>query len=355
MASASPGNSPCIGGRRRSDPVSGVSPSRGHPQSGRSLSSGQERSPALGQESARSPTLGQESGRFPSIGQDLGVSPVLLHQRPETPTFTQYDLTRESPEGASTVMSPHIETTVTGTGVSPPNHTAIPGMSPHFQTVGVSPVTSQPWRPVHVTRAMSLTTQTVVEDSMDIAADTPLPITPSELCACGKDQGAVLLGGRCGACVQSRLQNGDLGATSLLWGERVAPLSPILGHTQYRAKSDSMTPSPSPRLSPTPSPRLLDLPGPLPKSTSFQDAQLASLAQLLDVVHSLARAHEGYARVEEEQLQNSLKADMTFDDILDAHAGHGVTSVQALANGDYFGLERLVRGVSVDRGDEATY
>lgn len=45
----------------------------------------------------------------------------------------------------------------------------------------------------------------------------------------------------------------------------------------------------------------------LHKSTSFQDAQLASAAQLLDVIRDLERAHEAFEHMEQERARHSLR------------------------------------------------
>lgn len=44
------------------------------------------------------------------------------------------------------------------------------------------------------------------------------------------------------------------------------------------------------------------------KSTSFQDAQIASVAQLLDVVRDLEKAHYAFQKMETERERNSLKS-----------------------------------------------
>ena len=49
----------------------------------------------------------------------------------------------------------------------------------------------------------------------------------------------------------------------------------------------------------------------LQHSTSFQDATIASVAQLLDVIFDLEKAHEAYAQIEREEARNSLRGDIT--------------------------------------------
>ena len=51
----------------------------------------------------------------------------------------------------------------------------------------------------------------------------------------------------------------------------------------------------------------------LPKSTSFQDAQIASVAQLLDVVRDLEKAHSAFEKIETERERNSLQSSMGGD------------------------------------------
>lgn len=75
-----------------------------------------------------------------------------------------------------------------------------------------------------------------------------------------------------------------------------------------RLSIDLAVPGSTPMSSQPPSPLYLTpehVPD-LPRSTSFQDAQVASVAQLLDVIHDLERAHAIYERREREKARGSI-------------------------------------------------
>lgn len=55
---------------------------------------------------------------------------------------------------------------------------------------------------------------------------------------------------------------------------------------------------------------------PMRKSTSFQDAQIASVAQLLDVVCDLEKAHAAFQKMECEKERNSLQSGMGSEPLI---------------------------------------
>ena len=97
-------------------------------------------------------------------------------------------------------------------------------------------------------------------------------------------------------------------------GDQLSPHSPhsVTSLTSFNALMDAGSPNSPNFLQPPASPVFLGITNDvhhaaLHKSTSFQDAQLASAAQLLDVIRDLERAHEAFEHMERERARNSLR------------------------------------------------